>query len=136
MVFLWILMRHISEPADSIALIFSMVMGYLFIICSVVIFDIPILFETRYPRLPTVQVIPDMPLIRILHVSILPWWLLLIVTLYSPSTFGQIFSIIAIGKLSIKSGCPLYTFFCCVSVAYFTWSNSKSYCISFSALSI
>lgn len=51
-------------------------------------------------------------------------------------TFGQIFSIIAIDKLSINSGCTLYAFFCCVSVACFMWRNCKSYCILFLALSV
>ena len=49
--FLEILLRHISDSGVYIAIIFSMVIEYLFMICSGVIFDIHILFQTRIPGL-------------------------------------------------------------------------------------
>ena len=51
MVFFEILLRHISDSGVYIAIIFSMVIEYLFMICSSVIFDKNILFQTRTPEL-------------------------------------------------------------------------------------
>ena len=57
--FLEILLRHISDSGVYIAIIFSMVIEYLFMICSGVIFDIykDPMFEHLGTRGPTMEVI-------------------------------------------------------------------------------
>ena len=54
-------MRHISKTGDIISFMFRVVIDYLFMICSGMIFDKPILFQARYTGL-TIWEHVDQPL--------------------------------------------------------------------------
>jgi hypothetical protein len=84
---------------------------------------------------PTIEVIQDtcMTLILLLHVHYVSFLTVILVNCHTAFTFN-FWPDIFYRKLWINSGCTLYAFLCCVSVAYLMWSNCKSYCISFSAL--
>ena len=128
MVFFEILLRHISDSGVYIAIIFSMVIEYLFMICSSVIFDKNILFQTRTPELSIWNTWTNHGSYQDLTQNLL----LQIVTLHSSSVFGQIFSLILIGKLSLNSGCILYAFFfrlhiSCETIVSYTVFHSVLY---------